>query len=29
MHSHVLMTFHGMAALHCREKAPFPQRFQQ
>jgi len=29
MHAHVLMTLHGMSALHRGEKSPFAQRFKQ
>jgi hypothetical protein len=29
MHTHVLMTLHGMSALHRREKTPSAQRFKQ
>ena len=29
MHTHVLMTFHGMSSLYRGEKAPFSQRFEQ
>ena len=29
MHTHILMTFHGMSALHRGKKTPFVQRFQQ
>jgi hypothetical protein len=29
MHTHVLMTLHGMSALHRGEKTPFTQRFKQ
>jgi G3E family GTPase len=29
MHTHILMTFHGMSVLHRGKKAPFVQRFQQ
>lgn len=29
MHPHVLMTLHGMSALHRGEETPFAQRFQQ
>jgi hypothetical protein len=29
MHTHILMTVHGMSPLHRGKKTPFVQRFQQ